>query len=79
MYDNVENMQCNIRVFADDTSLYIIVFDPTVAAQSRNTGMEKIHRLEKMLLLLFNPGLFDSLLFSRKINKTPFYMYYRYH
>ena len=39
--DIVEDIHCNIRLFADNTSLFIIVDDPTEAAQLLNSDMEK--------------------------------------
>ena len=70
--DIVEDVHCNIRLFADDTSLFIIVDDPTEAAQLLNSDMEKIHQWAKRWLVRFNPAKSESLLFSRKINK-PFH------
>ena len=70
--DIVEDIHYNIRLFADDTSLFIIVDDPTEAAQLLNSDMEKIDQLAKKWLVRFNPAKSESLLFSRKINK-PFH------
>ena len=70
--DIVEDIHCNIRLFADDTSLFIIVDDPTEAAQLLNSDMEKIDQWAKEWLVRFNPAKSESLLFSRKINK-PFH------
>ena len=70
--DIVEDVHCNIRLFADDTSLFIIVDDPTEAAEMLNSDMEKIHQWAKRWLVRFNPAKSESLLLSRKINK-PFH------
>ena len=50
--------------------LFIIVDDPTEAAQLLNSDMEKIDQWAKMWLVRFNPAKSESLLFSRKINKS---------
>ncbi|MES9992730.1 MAG: reverse transcriptase family protein, partial [Candidatus Thiodiazotropha sp.] len=64
--DIVENINSKIRLFADDTSLYIIVDDPLEAAQTLNSDMEKIHEWASKWLVTFNPSKSESLLFSRK-------------
>ena len=40
--DIVRDMGSNIRLFADDTSLFIIVDNPVTAADSLNTDLNKI-------------------------------------
>ena len=41
--DIVEDINSTIRLFADDTSLYVILDNPTDAAEKLNSDMEKIH------------------------------------
>ena len=67
--DIVEDIQSSIRLFADDTSLYIIVDDPLGAAITLNSDLSRIHRWASQWLVTFNPSKSESLLFSRKINK----------
>lgn len=67
--DIVDDIHCKIRLFADDTSLYIIVDNPADASQLLNSDMEIIHQWAKQWLVKFNPAKSESLLFSRKINK----------
>ncbi|MCG8113323.1 MAG: reverse transcriptase family protein, partial [Candidatus Thiodiazotropha taylori] len=67
--DIVEDINSSIRLFADDTSLYIIVDDPIQAAEQLNTDLEKVNRWAKQWLVTFNPGKSESMLFSRKHNK----------
>ncbi|MCG7869675.1 MAG: endonuclease/exonuclease/phosphatase family protein [Candidatus Thiodiazotropha taylori] len=67
--DIVENINSSIRLFADDTSLYIIVDDPTDAAITLNSDLYKIHKWATDWLVSFNPSKSESLIFSRKINK----------
>ena len=53
----------NIRLFADDTSLYTVVDDPSDAANCLNTDLDKISQWA------FNPAKAESLLISRKLNR----------
>ena len=75
--DIVKNIGSNIRLFADDTSLFIIVDNPTTAALCLNSDLEKLSRWAVIWLVNFNPYKNDSLLISRKINMPihpPLYM-----
>ena len=45
----------NIRLFADDTSLFIIVENPDTAAELINLDLEKIMTWAKTWLVSFNP------------------------
>ena len=67
--DIVENIHSSIRLFADDTSLYIIVDDPINAANQLNNDLDKIHSWAKTWLVSFNPAKSESMIFSRKRNK----------
>ena len=67
--DIVEDISSVIRLFADETSLYIIVDDPILAAEQLNSDLEKVNRWAKQWLVTFNPGKSESMLFSRKHNK----------
>ena len=58
----------SIRLFADDTSLYIIVEDPIVAVELLNADLEKIAEWALKWLVKFNPLKAESLLISRKTN-----------
>ena len=66
--DIVEDIHSSIGLFADDTSLYIIVEDPLDAAVILNSDLSKIHRWASQWLVTFNPSKSESLLFSRKVN-----------
>jgi hypothetical protein len=41
--DIVADINSSIKLFADDTSLYMIVDDPVDAAETLNTDLAKIH------------------------------------
>ena len=67
--DIVTDIGSNIRLFADDTSLFIIVENPDMAAELLNMDLEKIMEWAKRWLVTFNPTKTESLLISRKINQ----------
>ena len=67
--DIVEGIHASIRLFADDTSLYIIVDDPLDAAITLNSNLSRIHRWASQWLVTFNPSKSESHLFTRKVNK----------
>ena len=54
--DIVDEIGTNIRLFADDTSLYMIVEDPNSAADLMNVDLSKIHTWAKQWLVNFNPN-----------------------
>ena len=53
--DIVNDIGANIRLFADDTSLYIIVENPAAAALCLNNDLGKISRWSSLWLVTFNP------------------------
>ena len=59
----------SIRLFADNTSLCIIVEHPGAAADILNLDLEKICRWAQTWLVRFNPTKTETLLISHKINK----------
>ena len=67
--DIVTEIGSSIRLFADDTSPFIIVDNPDVAAEILNADLEKIAKWVESWLVKFNPLKTESLLISRKINK----------
>ncbi len=67
--DIVDEIQSNIRLFADDTSLYIIVDTPLSSSTRLNQDLDTIHRWSKKWLVNFNPAQTETMLFSRKMNK----------
>ena len=67
--DIVTEIGSSIRLFADDTSLFIIVDNPDVAAEILNVDLEKIAKWPEAWLVKFNPLKTETLLISRKINK----------
>ena len=67
--DIVNDIHANIRLFADDTSLYIIVDEPIQASTVLNTDLTKIITWSKTWLVLFNPSKSEYITFSRNRNK----------
>ena len=67
--DIVSDINCNIRLFADDTTLYLIVDDPLDASRLINNDLEKIHKWSIDWLVTFNPQKTESMLISKKRNK----------
>ena len=65
--DIVKDIQSNIRLFADDTSLFIVVENPDTAAQTLNSDLDKITKWAKDWLVSFNPIKTETLLISRKL------------
>ena len=68
--DIVTDIHSSVRLFADDTSLYIIVDNPTDAAEQLNIDLETINRWAETWLEKFNPSKSESLLVSRKVNRN---------
>ena len=66
--DIVNDIGSNIRLFADDTSLFIIVNNPHDAATCLNSDLDKITRWAATWLVTFNPSKTNALLLSRKLD-----------
>ena len=64
--DIVDDINSKIRLFADDTSLFVIVDNPVETAQMLDADMEKIHEMASKWLVTFNSSKSESLLLSRK-------------
>ena len=63
-----QEIGCSIKLFADDTSIYIIVEDPNIGAQILNDNLSKVHKWSENWLVSFNPNKTESMLISRKHN-----------
>ena len=66
MNDIVTDIRSNIRLFADDTSLYIIVEHADTAALTLNEDITRLTNWANRWLVTFNPSKTESLLISRK-------------
>ena len=75
--DIVSDINSNIRLFTDDTTLYIIVENPLTAAIVLYSDMQKIDAWADMWLIKFSPLKSESFIVSRKLDKLyhpPIYM-----
>ena len=66
--DIVNDIDSNIRLFADGTSLFIIVDNAPYAAACLNFDLDRITRWTATWLVTFNPSKREALLLSRKLN-----------
>ena len=64
--DIVNDIASQIRLFADDTSLYIVVDNPVASAAAINSDLQLINAWSKSWLVDFNPTKTESLTISRK-------------
>lgn len=53
--DLTDNLRCNVKLFADDTSLFTVVHDPDAAAQDMNHDMNLIRLWAHNWRMSFNP------------------------
>ena len=67
--DIVIDIQSMIKLFADDTSLYLIIDNPQTTADILNRDLDKIHTWSTNWLVSFNPQKTETMTISRKINK----------
>ena len=65
--DIVKHIGCSIRLFADDTSLYIIVECPNAATQCLNADLQTISQWTEDWLGNFNANKTLSIIISRRI------------
>ena len=53
--DLTEDLRCNAKLFADDTSLFTIVHDPNAAASDKNHDLDIIKAWATKWRMSFNP------------------------
>lgn len=68
--DFISDIQSSIRLFADDTTLYVIVNDRKSAGHVLNSDLEKINIWAKQWLVTFNPTKTESLLITNKKHRN---------
>ena len=69
--DIVDVVNSNIKLFADDTSLYLTVDDPQTAAGTLNTDLSSLDDWSKQWLISFNALKTNSMTVSRKAHQLP--------
>ena len=70
--DISNNLESNVKLFADDTSLFSIVFDKNLSSQTLNNDLIKIQQWAYQWKMNFNPDASkqaQEVIFSRKTNK----------
>ena len=67
--DIVVDINSSVRLFADDTSLYLIVDNPAEAARCINSDLERMHQWAERWLVKFNAKKSEAILISRKTNR----------
>jgi hypothetical protein len=67
--DILTDINLTIKLFADDTSLYLIVDDPQETAQTLNDDLVKLHAWSTKWLVNCNPQKTETMTMSRKLNK----------
>lgn len=75
--DIVNELQASVRLFADDTSLYLIIDNPNTAAIVLNNDLRHISSWADDWLVNFNPSKTCTMLISRKqepIDHPPLFM-----
>ena len=73
--DISENLESNVKLFADDTSIFSVVFDPNLSAVKLNNDLSKIQNWAYQWKMSFNPDpnkQAQEVVFSRK-NKKPYH------
>ena len=68
--DIVNDISSNIKLFADDTSIYLVVdHDEYIVAENLNRDIDKINEWSKRWLVKFNPDKTEIMTISKKLHK----------
>ena len=73
--DISDNLESNVKLFADDTSIFSVVLDPNLSATQLNNDLQKIQQWAYQWKMIFNPApskQAQEVIFSRK-NAKPFH------
>ena len=73
--DISDNLESNVKLFADDTSIFSVVLDPNLSATQLNNDLQKIQQWAYQWKMIFNPDpskQAQEVIFSRK-NAKPFH------
>ena len=62
--DIVDEVNCPIKLFADDTSIYAIVDNPLITSLSLNSNLQKVQNWSNRWLVNFNPKKTESMIIS---------------
>ncbi|KAK6174541.1 hypothetical protein SNE40_017797 [Patella caerulea] len=72
--DVIKNINSHVRLFADDTSLYVTIEDPVLCQTSLNDDLSKISTWSIDWKVNFNPNKTESMTFSRKKSPSSFHV-----
>ena len=67
--DIVNEINAEIKLFANDTSLYLIVDNPNHTAFLLNQDLNQLQRWSEKWLVKFNPNKTETMVITRKRNK----------
>ena len=68
--DIVNDIESQILLFADDTSLFETISDPLISFHRINNDLEKLNSWAKTWLVTFNPTKTKYMIFSKKLVKV---------
>ena len=71
--DLLDNLESNVKLFADDTSIFSVVRDPINTSQKLNNNLDKVSLWVSKWKMSFNPDpskQAEEVIFSRKTNKV---------
>ena len=69
--DLPDNLLTNVKVFADDTSLFSIVHDITTSSSNLNYGLHRVREWAFQWIMSFNPES-QVVIFTHKLQKKDF-------
>ena len=70
--DIIRNIQCEILLFADDTSILETLIDPILSISRVNADLETLRKWASQWLVTFNPMKTKYLIFSKKLNRLEY-------
>ena len=72
--DIVDVVNCNLKLYADDTCLYVTTDDPVSSATCLNNNLDNVLSWSRQWLVNFNPNKTKSMIISnKKSNHPPLY------
>ena len=79
--DLPDNLNSLVKLFADNTSLFSTVHDPTLSAKILNDDLSRISEWAHRWKMLFNPGITkqaQEIIFKKKFQKWPPYCLFQW-
>ena len=72
--DLPDAVDCPIKMFADDTSLYVTLDDPIETSNILNTNLENVRKWAEQWIVNFNPGKTKSMTITNRHHIHPPYI-----